>query len=321
MQYGDPPNGPYGDPQYGGQNPQYGGQNPQQGGQYPQQGGQYPQQGGQYPSYGDPYQQPAAAPSYGDPYGGAPQNPYGGAPQDPYGGTPQWGNQAPPPYGTPPPSGGGAGKALPIIAAVVVAVLVLSGVGVWLVMRNGDSNNSASDTSTSRSARETTSEETTTRTTTTRTTTTETTPSSAGDPAAESELISVLPAGFSSSNCTPVSPGPALARLECGQNTEPNGPANAVFTMYADQPSLERAFNSSDPVARSEQLMDCPDGQSSPSEWTYTSEPDVTAGFVACGTSANNTPQVTWSKYTDLTMGYITGPDLQALHDWWWEFG
>lgn len=314
MTYGNPPNGPYGgqDPYGSGQYPQQGGQYPQKGGQYPQQGGQYPQQGGQYPQY-DPYQQPGATPSYNDPYQQQPgaYDPY----QQP--GSGQWGQQ-PGQYG-PPPSGGG--NKLPIIAAIVVAVLVLSGVGVWLVVRGtGDSDTTATETSSS-STRNTTSR---TRTTTSRPSSTTTRPSTsaAGDPAAESELISVLPQGFSSSNCRGVPPaGGALAQVQCDQNTEPGGPTSATFTIWPDQASLDRAFNSSDPVAQTGQLRDCPDDVSSPSSWTYNSDPDVTAGYVACGMSPDNTPQITWSKYRDFTMGYAVGPDLDSLHNWWWEFG
>ncbi|MGK2881533.1 MAG: hypothetical protein ACSLE6_12320 [Mycobacterium sp.] len=299
MQYGDPPNGPY-----GGHYPQYGEQYPQQGGgQYPQQGGgQYPQQGGQYPAYGGGYQQPTPPPSYG---------------AQPYQQPGQYGQ-----YGQPP---SGGGNKVPIIAAIVVAVLVLSGVGVWLVIRpDGDSTDkpSASDSSSSRTTTSRT-RTSSSRTTTTRTTTRTTTPSptSAGDPAAESRLISALPNGYSSSNCRSADPAGALARLVCDASTITDGPTAAVFTIFADQPSLDRAFNASDPIAMTEQLRDCPDGSTSPGTWTYSSDPDVTAGYVACGFSADNTPQVTWSKYRDLTMGYVVGNNLDTLHDWWWEYG
>lgn len=305
MVYGGPPNGPYGE-----QNPQYSGPGPNSGGYYPQ-GDPYSQQPYSDPAYGSPYQQ---QPSYGGNY----QQPSYGSPYQQN--TPQWGGQPNMPQGQPP----RRSNVAPIIAAAVVAVLVLAGVGTWLVLRpspdtgatSGSSSSSESSTSRTRTTQSRTTESSTP--TTTRTTA----PSgTVGDPAAQQELFSALPNGYSESNCQGSDPKGALARVVCQANSDSGGPTAAVFAMYADQPSLDRAFNSSDSVADTAQLRDCPDGTTSPSGWTYNSEPDVTAGYVACGISEDNTAQVTWSKYNDMTMGYVVGPDLKLLHDWWWEYG
>lgn len=319
MAYGDPPNtpGPYGEyPPYGGQDPQQGGQYPQQGGQYPQ----YPQQGGQNPQYGG-YDQPTTQFGGQTPqYGGYEQPGAPGYPNQPYQqpGAPQWG--APPggPYGGPPPKKRGW---IPIAAIIAVLVLVLGGVGVWWITKGDDGSSKEDVASGTSSSTATSSRSRTTTRTTERTTTSSAAPTGAGDPEAESRLYSALPDGFSDSNCKPIDPDGALARVQCDANTSPTGPTGAIFTIFADQASLDRAFNTSKPITETALLRDCPDNSSSPSSWTYESDPDATAGFVACGMSENNTPQIIWSKYRDLTMGFAQGTDLKALHDWWWEFG
>ncbi len=65
------------------------------------------------------------------------------------------------------------------------------------------------------------------------------TPASA-DPV--SDLMSILPAGYSSGVCQAIDRGTALAAVSCGANSLPGGPTSAIYQLFADDESLHAAF-------------------------------------------------------------------------------
>jgi hypothetical protein len=132
------------------------------------------------------------------------------------------------------------------------------------------------------------------------------------------KLMGLLPAGFTSGNCQTVSPAAkyALATVDCGQNSLPNGPAMARFSIYPDQATLDTRFQNS---VKDDVITPCPQGVASPGTWHYR-DSDVVAGHVACGTY-QGTPDLTWSNNANLMLGDIEGDNIEALFDYWWNYG
>ena len=181
--YGQQPGG-YGQ-QPGGYGQQPGGYGQQSGG-YPQQspGGYDPnaQTGGYAPQSAGGYGQQQPAGGYGQQPGGYGQGPQGGG----YG-------QQPPAGGGYPPAGGGYGQQppkkknnTPLIAAIVAVAVLVAGVGIWALTRDGDDTSGtpvatttapSQDTSTTPQETDTTDTETSTEEETTTEETTSTAPS------------------------------------------------------------------------------------------------------------------------------------------------
>lgn len=291
---------------------------------------------------------PLPPPANGAPTPGSFQAPSGFAatpppppPPPPSGGMPGYGGATPPPpppsapayaggYKTPPPppgpppgwttpapsgggSGGSKGPMIALLAGAAVIVLVLAALGIWLIARDDDSSSVASST-TSSAAPTTSSREPTRRT---RTSTTTPPPTESYD----QQLMALLAPGHDSSNCQPVTPpaASALATVDCDQNTNPNGPAFTRYSLFADKPALDAAFQAAIDV--NSELLECPgSGTGSPTTWHYTETPDQVAGQIACGTY-NNNPDVVWTKDESLLLADAQGPSLEDLHNWWLEFG
>ena len=201
----------------------------------------------------------------------------------------------------------------PIVAGVaaLVVVLVAAAIGIWLVTKSDDNKRTkANEIST------------TTRTTSSSTTSTTTT-TSVNDP--QNTLLSLLPSGYASGVCTATTPKPnsiwvnALAMLDCGQNTNQGGPAHAVYGLFADTDTLNKAFTD-DIGANGSQLMNCPGEGPSPEGWHYDKNPSVTAGQIACATYKNQ-PNVVWSNTAKLTLSDVFGDgSIDDLHMWWTKF-
>jgi serine/threonine-protein kinase len=132
---------------------------------------------------------------------------------------------------------------------------------------------------------------------------------------AMNKLMGVLPGGYTSSNCQPVDSPPAdsLATVDCQQNSRPNGPSVARFSLYPDRGTLDAHFQSS---ANADELSPCPGGLQSPGNWHYNNNPNVPAGKIACGTYKGR-PDLTWSQYDQGLLGDIQGDDLQSLYTFW----
>jgi serine/threonine-protein kinase len=198
----------------------------------------------------------------------------------------------------------------PIIAGVAVLVVVLIAAGIGIVMAtSGNDSNKHTIASTT----------TTTTTSSTPTTTT----SSVAE--AQSRLRNAIPAGYGTGVCKPTTPKPssiwvnALAMLDCGQNTNQGGPARAVYGLFADVDTLDKAFTD-DIGANGSQLMNCPGEGPSPEGWHYDKTPNDTAGQIACATYKNQA-NVVWSNTAKLTLSDVfSDGSIEDLHNWWAKY-
>jgi serine/threonine kinase PknH len=198
---------------------------------------------------------------------------------------------------------------IPIAAAAGVFVVVLGGLGIWWLAAPEDSPVPVPTTTTT----ETT--ETTTTTRPSRTTTT-TSPQSF-----DSKLLALLPPGYDKAACHEVHPPAtgALATVDCGQSSTPGGPANARYSLFADQATLDGHFDAS--IKENSELFQCPgSGIDSPTTWHYTETPAKSEGRIACGTY-NNGPDLVWSKNSDLLLADAQSPNMDELHQWWLKYG
>jgi serine/threonine-protein kinase len=238
----------------------------------------------------------------------APQYYQGGWGSTPPGTPPphQFGGQAP--WNLPPARG--KRNPWPIVAGVAALVvgLVAAAISIWIATKSDDNKrtnaNEISTTPPSASS-----------------STTTTTP--VND--LQNKLLSLLPAGYASGVCTPTTPKPnsiwvnALAMLDCGQNQNQGGPARAVYGLFADADTLNKAFTD-DIGANGLQLMNCPGEGPSPDSWHYDKDPTVTAGQIACATYQNH-PNVIWSNTAKLTLSDVFGDgSIDDLHTWWAKF-
>jgi hypothetical protein len=220
-----------------------------------------------------------------------------------------WTTAPPPPPG--PPRPGNKVPWIPIAAAAAVFVVVLGALGIWWLVKPGDSSSSGPTTTLTNTQ---TTEETT-RTRPSRTTTTEPSQSLG------SKLMALLPAGYGGDACQevhPPAPG-ALATVDCTAPSTPGGPANARYSLFADQATLDSHFDGA--IAENSVLVQCPgSGVDSPTTWHYTDTPAKVEGRIACGTY-NNGPDVTWTKNSDLLLADAQSPSLEDLHNWWLKYG
>ena len=221
-----------------------------------------------------------------------------------------WSTPPPPPPGSKPKKKGSPW--VPIAAAVGVFVLVLGALGVWFLVKPEDSPPIADPPNRETSTTETT--DTTTRTT-------REAPPAVDPDSFDGKLLAMLPSGFNEGVCQPVHPPVmgALATVECGPGAPQGSPTSSRYSLFADQPALDKAFD--DTSAMITEMMQCPgSGTDSPTTWNYTDTPDQIEGRVACGTY-NSIPDVVWTKNADLVLGDSLGEDLETLHNWWLKFG
>lgn len=256
------------------------------------------------------YQTPPATPPPTPPPGVRPAafhtpSPPGGGPPS----GPMW--AAPPPTGPRPPGPPRKNTPwLPIAAAIAVFVLVLGAVGIWFLVKPDDTPSASTTTTTAPTP---TTERTTRRTP--RTTTT-----SPNSSSFDAKLIGLLPRGYDGGVCQPVHPPAtgALATVDCGPASPAGGPANARYSLFADQPTLDKAFD--DSVAANQELVPCPNsGADSPTTWHYTETPDQVEGRIACGVF-NGNQDIAWTTNDDLLLGDAQSQNLVDLHNWWLKY-
>ena len=214
----------------------------------------------------------------------------------------------------PPPGPPGPGNKVPwiaIAAAAGVFVLILGALGIWWLVKP-DESSSAGPTTTSSS--ETTEPAETTRRTP-RTTTTESSQSF------DSKLMALLPPGYDNDACQAVHPPAtgALTTVDCTAPTTPGGPANARYSLFADQQTLDAHFDGA--IKENSELFRCPGSDlDSPTTWHYTATPERVEGQIACG-SYNGGPDLVWSKNSDLLLADAQSPNMDDLHKWWLKYG
>lgn len=138
------------------------------------------------------------------------------------------------------------------------------------------------------------------------------------DPQAQRRLAGLLPAGYSADACTPTTPpGSALAMVTCGENTDPNGPPAATYTLVRDKAALSAAF---DAVVASSTTVVCPGRIQSPGPWRRNATPDQVSGILFCGVQRGH-PMMAWTDETSMLLSRIhadeTGPAFPELYAWW----
>jgi serine/threonine kinase PknH len=216
----------------------------------------------------------------------------------------------PPPLPPGPPRPGNKVPWILIAAAGGILVVVFGALGIWWLVKSGDSPSASTATSL-----ETTEAPDTTTRRAPRTTTADGNPQSF-----DSRLMAVLPRGYEDGVCEAAHPPAtgALATVDCGQSSIAGGPAKARYSLFADQQTLDAHFDGA--VKENSELFQCPgSGVDSPTTWHYTETPAEVEGRIACGTY-NNGPDLVWSKNSDLMLADAQGPNMDDLHNWWLKF-
>ena len=124
--------------------------------------------------------------------------------------------------------------------------------------------------------------------------------------------------GYPAGSCRPSAnppPSPdAVAASDCVNNTMPGGPPVARYEGFADQNTLNNAFQTD---VRSTALQPCPGSSgSAPATWNATNPPPA-SGSVMCYTSNDNMAHVEWTNTPDLVKANASGPDMASLYGWW----
>lgn len=149
-------------------------------------------------------------------------------------------------------------------------------------------------------------------------TTTTTQTATAPEPVAiDPRLSALLPPDYPPGACRPLrAPREAVAVAECGPNAAAPG-TSARYTLFSDSQKLKAAL---DQMIKSTTTQTCPGNYMSPGAWRRTTNPDVPAGTLVCGTRQDN-PTVGWTLDDALLLAAITstpsGPTLADLYTWW----
>lgn len=147
-------------------------------------------------------------------------------------------------------------------------------------------------------------------------------PTASADPT--SDLMGMLPAGYSQGVCRPVENPPpvALAAVDCGNNSLPGGPTHARYILYPDAGTMMIDFRSffNTPMFREQP---CP-GMDSAVPTPVRDQGGRQTGSIACGTEEDprfdqpgqGSPAVIWTKLANRFIGNAHGSDIQSLFDW-----
>jgi hypothetical protein len=82
--------------------------------------------------------------------------------------------------------------------------------------------------------------------------------------AAPSKLMTMLPEGFSSSNCQVKEPNaPVIEAVNCDKSSVSGGPTGAGFALYRNLDDLDSAFQATNVAV----APSCPGNQVSPGPW------------------------------------------------------
>ncbi|HZQ32670.1 MAG TPA: toll/interleukin-1 receptor domain-containing protein [Mycobacterium sp.] len=218
----------------------------------------------------------------------------------------------PPAWGAAPPASSGKRRLWIALGAGGIALIAIVALVVLLVVHPWSSSKSTASSVSSTSAASTTSP--------TSSATTSTSTSATSDPDAVNQLRGMLPNGYSANTCEPDEPlGNALATLKCGPNTEPGGPGQALYSLFASTSDMKTVFNRLLQMKNS-QLVTCPGDAPSPTDWHTVANPDVTVGSLACQ-SFDNQFNVMWTYDDKRLLDIANGDQLDPLFTWWTKNG
>ena len=138
------------------------------------------------------------------------------------------------------------------------------------------------------------------------------------DAEAQAKLLSFLPPGYPSNSCAQVPPPTgAVARVDCTQNGDADGPPSATYTLVRDSAGLQAAF---DDVVHAGSVVTCPGNIQSPGPWRRNATPQQISGTLVCGVLQNR-PTLAWTDDVALLLGVVRaddkGPTLDRLYAWW----
>jgi serine/threonine protein kinase len=180
--------------------------------------------------------------------------------------------------------------------AAVIALVVLSGVAIWL-LRPWHPTPALPETNSTESA--------------------ESTPT---PPAAETQarLFSLLPRGYPPGACKPITlANDALATVSCDKNADQDGPPSAMYVLFPNATSLRGAFNR---IVQGTNIIDCPGRIQSPGPWHRVATPDQASGMLLCGSQQGHS-MVAWTNDAELLLSVINaeppGPPIDQLYSWW----
>ncbi len=138
-----------------------------------------------------------------------------------------------------------------------------------------------------------------------------------------SDLMGMLPAGYSSGACQPTDRATALAAVSCPANSLPGGPTSATYRLFGDDKAMYQAFRAAlggpdwTPAA-------CP-GMRSSDPVPLTKADGTRYGSVVCGRASTFLPDrdgaIAWTRDADKFLGVAyVGYQGQAypvsLFDW-----
>ncbi|MBX9982181.1 MAG: hypothetical protein CK429_28045 [Mycobacterium sp.] len=129
-------------------------------------------------------------------------------------------------------------------------------------------------------------------------------PRASADPLAD--LMRMLPSGYSSDSCKPATSKVALAAVECQDNSVPDGPTYATYTLYRDYNGMYDAFTAG-LKSPTWAPATCPGKQSSDPAAVLGSD-GKQYGFIACGRGTGADWQakdgaVAWTRNADHFLG------------------
>jgi serine/threonine protein kinase len=189
-------------------------------------------------------------------------------------------------------------RRLPLVVAAV-AVVAVGGL-VWLLLPSGSTPAPEPTTEPSPTAAPT--------------------PSVSTPPPAESQarLFGLLPPGYPPDACKPITPPKdAFAKVSCGKNIDPDGPASATYALFPDKATARAAF---DRIVKTSAPVDCPGRIQSPGPWHRNATPDQISGMLLCGMQQGY-PAVVWTndeaQLVSVVQGEPQGPTLEQLYMWW----
>jgi hypothetical protein len=126
-------------------------------------------------------------------------------------------------------------------------------------------------------------------------------------------LAGSLSKGYTLSNCSSDQPASGvLAVINCPQNPDPSGPAQATYLLFGNSDDTKGSFKTS---IKDMTQANCGDTQS-PTVWGQ--QQGTTAGQVACGTY-QGIAEIIWSNTAKNVISMIraSNADVPALYQWW----